>query len=160
MIPRLTAATALLGSLIVILSQTVAAYTLQDPLGIDLANLTLLDKHGPVPAILAVIAGLAVILLLTVQARVPGESGPVALGSGIVVAGMGLAIVLVFLLVDLPDVGDTGMYDAPGAGNLNAIGVATAGLWLELVGGIILLLAGVALIVIGSNPSGGDPRER
>jgi len=151
---RLTVATALLGSLIVILSQLVTAYTLQDPLGIDLANLTLIGKHGPLTAILAGVAGLAVVFLLTVQARAPEESRPVTLTSGIVVAGMGLAVILVFLLVDLPDVGDTGMYDTPGAGNLDATGVAAAGLWLELVGGIILLLAGTALAVAGSEGSG------
>ncbi|MCO5315833.1 MAG: hypothetical protein M9938_06705 [Solirubrobacterales bacterium] len=153
---RLTVITALLGSLIVILSQFVTAFTLQDPVGIDIAKLNLLDKHGPLVAILGAIAGLAVIFLITVEARAPEETGRVALISGIVAAGMGLAVILVFLLVDLPDVGDTGLYNTPGAGNLDATGVATAGLWLELTGGIVLLLAGAALCVAGSGRSDPD----
>lgn len=151
MISRLTTATALLGSLIVILSQLVTGYTLQDQLGADIANLTLLSKHGPVTVILGVVAGLAVVFLLTVQARAPEQVRQTALTAGIVVAGMGLAVILTFLIVDLPDAGNTGMYDTPGVGNLDATGTATAGLWLELVGGIILLLAGTALAVTGSD---------
>lgn len=166
MISRLTAATALLGSLIMILSQLVTGYTLRDQLGADIANLTLISKHGPVPLIFAVIAGLAVIFLLAVQERAPEEARQTALTAGIVVAGMGLAVILTFLIVDLPDAGNTGMYDTPGVGNLDATGKGTAGLWLELVGGIVLLLAGTALAVTGSDGSvrtdedGGGRRPR
>lgn len=160
MIPRLTAATALLGSLIVILSQLVTGYTLQDQLGADIANITLLSKHGPVTAILGAVAGLAVVFLLTVQARAPEQVRQTALTAGIVVAGMGLAVVLTFLIVDLPDSGNTGMYDTPGVGNLDATGTGGAGLWLELVGGVILLLAGAALAVAGSEGRGRGPDGR
>lgn len=156
MIPRLTVATALLGSLIVILSQLVTGYTLQDQFGADIANLTLIAKHGPVSTILAVIAGLAAVFLLTVQARAPEQARQTALTVGIVVAGMGLAVILTFLIVDLPDAGDTGMYDSPGKGNLDAVGTGTAGLWLELVGGIILLLSGAALAITGTGPDRTD----
>ncbi len=145
---RLTVITALLGSLIVVLSQVVTAYSLEDQFGVDMANVTLFDKHGPMTAILAVIAGLAVVFLIVAAANAASESRPVALVTGIVVGGMGLAVVLVFLFVDLPDIGDTGLYNAPGAGNLDATGTAAAGLWLELVGGMVLLLAGAALATL------------
>lgn len=145
---RLTVVTALLGSLIVVLSQLVTAYSLEDQFGINMANVTLLEKHGPVTTILAAFAGLAVVFLLAVLARASSESRQVALATGIVVGGMGAAVILVFLFVDLPDIGDTGLYDAPGAGNLDATGTAAAGLWMELVGGLILLLSGAALATL------------
>ena len=63
----------------------------------------------------------------------------------IVIIGIGVAVILVFLLVDVPDIGDTGMFNAPTAGNLDATGKAEAGLWLELIGGVILILGGLAL---------------
>lgn len=165
---RLTIFTALLGSLIVILSQMVTGYTLEDTFGVNMANVTLIEKHGPLATVLAAIAGLAVIFLVTAAARTLDETAPAARGLdanhpadhapegthtvaravGIVVAGMGLAIILVFLLVDLPDIGDTGMYNAPGAGNLDATGSSAAGLWLELIGGLILLMGGVAIATL------------
>ena len=101
-----------------------------------------------VTTILAAFAGLAVVFLLAVLARASSESRQVALATGIVVGGMGAAVILVFLFVDLPDIGDTGLYDAPGAGNLDATGTAAAGLWMELVGGLILLLSGAALATL------------
>ncbi len=145
---RLTVVTALLGSLIVVLSQFVTAYSLEDQFGIGMDNVTLLEKHGPMTLILGAIAGLAVVFLIIAAANAASDSRPVALTTGIVVVGMGLAVILVFLFVDLPDVGDTGLFDAPGKGNLDATGAAAAGLWLELVGGLILLLSGAALATL------------
>lgn len=153
---RWTVIAALLGSLIVLLSQVVFAYTLDDGYGFALTSVTLLSKHGPAISILAALAGLAGVFVLTVLSRAPEESNRTALVSGIVISGAGLAVVLVFLLVDLPDVGSTGMYDAPGAGNLDVTGSATGGLWMELVGGLVLLLAGIALALAGRNPARRD----
>jgi hypothetical protein len=58
---------------------------------------------------------------------------------------MGIGVVLVFFFIDLPDVGDTGLFNTPGAGNLDATGKGSAGLWMELIGGIVLILGGAAL---------------
>jgi len=157
---RLTVVTGLLGSLIVVLSQFVTAYSLEDQFGVNMANVTLLDKHGPLTLALAALAGLALLFLIVAAANAPAESQPVALAVGIVVGGMGLAVILIFLLVDLPDIGDTGMYDAPGSGNLDATGTASAGLWLELVGGVILLLAGAALATIEASWLDGAAPDR
>jgi hypothetical protein len=62
-----------------------------------------------------------------------------------VVIAMGIGTVLVFLFIDLPDVGNTGLFNTPGAGNLDATGKAATGLWMELVGGLVLILGGAAL---------------
>lgn len=157
---RLAVTTALLGSLIVILSQLVFAYSLNDEFGFAVSRLSLLAKHGPATTILAVVAGLAGVFLLTVMARSPEESRPTVLATGILTAGIGVAVILVFLLVDLPDAGNTGMFDAPRGGTIDVTGSATGGLWLELVGGIILLLAGAALIVAGAGAAGAGPSDR
>jgi len=135
---RLAAATALLGAIVLILSQLVTAYSLEDPYGLTITNVTLIDKHGAMPLILAVIAvGLLVWTILS-----GNRTG------AFLIAAIGLTIIFIFLIVDLPDIGDTGLYNAPGAGNLDATGKASTGLWLELVGGIVLTLAGLALAAL------------
>ena len=134
-VARLTAITALLGCLIVILSQVVTAYSLENNLTEVVDTVTLLSKHGVLTAIFGLVAALAIVYAVAAGERL----------AAIVVIGMGIAVVLVFLFVDLPDVGDTGMFNAPIAGNIDVTGKASAGLWLELTGGLILILGGIAL---------------
>ena len=135
---RLAAVTVLLGAVVAIASQFVAAYALEDQFGLTIETVTLFGKHGPfvvIAALGAVGALLWAILAGSRQALVP-------------LLGMGIAILLVFLLVDLPDAGETGLYDTPGAGNLDATGTAAAGLWLELVGGLVIVLGAIALMAL------------
>lgn len=132
---RLTAVTVLLGAVIVLLSQMVTGFTLVDETDSVIANVTLFDTHGLIAALFAVVAALALVFAVAT-----GSRAAVA-----VVIAMGIGTVLVFLFIDLPDVGDTGLFNTPGAGNLDATGKASAGLWMELVGGIVLILGGTAL---------------
>lgn len=135
---RLAAVTVLLGAVVAIASQFVAAYALEDQFGLTIETVTLFGKHGPfvvIAALGAIGALLWAILAGSRQALVP-------------LLGMGIAILLVFLLVDLPDAGKTGLYDTPGAGNLDATGTAAAGLWLELVGGLVIVLGAIALMAL------------
>jgi hypothetical protein len=132
---RLAAITALLGAAVVILSQVVTAYSLENELGEVLDTVTLLSKHGVITSIVGLIAALA-----TVYAVASGNRS-----ATIVIIGAGAAVILIFLFVDVPDIGSTGMFNTPTAGNLDATGKAEAGLWLELVGGVILVLGGLAL---------------
>ncbi|MGK2931789.1 MAG: hypothetical protein ACSLFD_03300 [Solirubrobacterales bacterium] len=134
-IARLTGITALIGALLVIISQVVTAYALEDPLGNVIATVNLLEKHGVLTALFGLMAALAVVFAVATGSR----------AATIVVIGLGVAVVLVFLIVDVPDIGNTGLYDTPGSGNLDATGKAAAGLWLELTGGVILILSGIAL---------------
>lgn len=135
---RLAAATALLGAIVLILSQLVTAYSLEDPYGLTITNVTLIDKHGVLPLILGALA----IISLAWAVFSGNRTG------AILIVIIGLTAVFIFLIVDLPDIGDTGLYNAPGAGNLDATGKASTGLWLELVGGIVLTLAGLALAAL------------
>lgn len=157
-VARLTAITALLGALIVILSQVVTAYSLQNELTETVDTVTLLSKHGVITAIFGLLAALAVVFAVATGNRM----------ATIFVIGMGIAVILVFLLVDLPDVGDTGMFNTSIAGNIDVTGKASAGLWLELTGGVILVLAGTALAMfneaqlrdIGPGGDGGKPAAK
>jgi hypothetical protein len=133
---RLTAITVLLGALIVLLSQLVTGFTLVDETDSVIANVTLFDTHGIIAALFALVATLALVFAVAT-----GSRSAVA-----VVIAMGIGTVLVFLLIDLPDIGDTGLFNTPGAGNLDATGKGSIGLWMELVGGIVLILGGTALI--------------
>lgn len=132
---RLALITTLLGALIVIISQVVTAYSLENELGEALDTVTLLSKHGVLTAIIGLVAALAAVFAIAAGNR----------SATIVVVGMGIAVILIFLFVDVPDIGDTGMFNTPTAGNLDATGKAEAGLWLELVGGVVLVLGGLAL---------------
>jgi hypothetical protein len=132
---RLAAVTVLLGALIVLLSQLVTGFTLVDETDSVIANVTLFETHGPIAVLFALIAVLALVFAI-----VTGSRAAVA-----VVIAMGIGTVLVFLAIDLPDVGDTGLFNTPGAGNLDATGRASAGLWMELVGGLVLILGGATL---------------
>ena len=135
---RLAALTILLGAAVAIASQFVAGYELEDRFGLTIETVSLFGKHGPfvVIAALAALGALAwAVMAGSRQALVP-------------LLGMGIAILLVFLLVDLPDAGDTGLYDTPGSGNLDATGAAAAGLWLELVGGLVIVLGTIGLMAL------------
>jgi len=153
-VARLTAITALLGALIVILSQVVTAYSLQNELTETVGTVTLLSKHGVITAIFGLFAALAVIFAVATGNRM----------AAIFVIGMGVAVILIFLFVDLPDVGDTGMFNTSIAGNVDVTGKASAGLWLELTGGVILVLAGAALAMFNDaqlraiGPGGDDSK--
>ena len=132
---RLSAMTVLLGILIALLSQVVTGYSLLDETDSVITNVTLLDTHGLITIVFSLIALIALVVAVTT-----GSRSAVA-----VVVAMGVGILLVFLFVDLPDVGETGFFDAPGVGNIDATGSASAGLWMELIGGLVIVLGAAAL---------------
>jgi hypothetical protein len=138
---RLAAIAALLGAAIVIIAQVVTAFSLENELGEVLDTVTLLEKHGVVTAIIGLVAALALVFAVALGSR----------PAVIFMIGMGAAVILIFLIVDVPDIGSTGMFNTPTAGNLDATAKAEAGLWLELLGGVILVLSGIALLTLDSN---------
>lgn len=151
---RLAAVTVLLGAVITVVSQFVAAYVLEDRFGLPIETVSLFGKHGP----FVLIAAIAAVVAL-VWAVATGSKQPL-----VPLLGMGIAIVLVFLLIDLPDAGETGLYDTPGSGNLDATGTAAAGLWLELIGGIVIILGAISLLTLDrqtlASIRGGPSRSR
>ena len=135
---RLTAATLVIGVVIVVLSQLVSGFVIEDQFGIPIETVTLLDKHGPWTIFLSLVA-----LIGLAWAVLTGNRSAVALPFA-----MGLGVILIFLLIDLPDLGSTGLFDAPGAGNLDGTARSDAGLWMELIGGIVILLASIGLATL------------
>lgn len=131
----LGALTVLLGCLVVLLSQFVTGYTLVDETDSVIGTATLFETHGAATTVFALLAAAALVLAVTSGSR----------SAIIAVIGMGVAVIVVFLAIDLPDVGSTGMFNTPGAGNLDATGRASAGLWMELVGAVVIVLGGIAL---------------
>jgi hypothetical protein len=133
---RLAALTVLLGCVIVLLSQMVTGFTLVDETDSVIATVTLFEQHGVATALFALFAALGLIFAVATGSR----------PAMIAVIGMGVAILLVFLLIDLPDIGSTGMFNTPGAGNLDATGKASAGLWMQMVGGLVIVIGAVVLL--------------
>jgi hypothetical protein len=152
----LGALTVLLGCLVVLLSQFVTGYTLVDETDSVIGTATLFETHGVATTIFALLAAGALAFAITTGSR------PAVIG----VIGMGIAVIVVFLAIDLPDVGSTGMFNTPGAGNLDATGKASAGLWMELVGAVVVVLGGIALFRLSEdqlsaiNPRTGERNPR
>jgi len=138
---RLAAVTVLLGCLIVLLSQVVTGFTVVDETDSVIGTVTLFEQHGIATALVALVAALALVFAVATGSR----------PAVIVVIGMGITVLLVFLLVDLPDVGSTGMFDTPGAGNLDASGKASAGLWMQMVGGLAIVFGAISLLRLNEN---------
>lgn len=132
---RFSAVTVLLGIVVALLSQFVTGYSLVDETDSVITTVTLADTHGLITTVFAVVAAGALVFTVLAGSR----------SAAAVVVAMGIGILLVFLIVDLPDVGETGFFIAPGVGNIDATGQASAGLWMELVGGLVITLGGFAL---------------
>ena len=106
------------------------------------------SQHGLTNVILAALA-----LLLACLALVAGSHstlGRLAFG-GIAIAG--LVGLLVFALIDLPDVGSAGTLDSPTGELTEATVEPAAGFWMELFGSLLLLATGA----IGAFASRDEP---
>jgi hypothetical protein len=106
-----------------------------------LAEQTAADRHGYG---LAVIAALAFVATL---AAVLFASKPAAVSVG----ACGVIALLVFLIVDLPDVNAVGTLDDGRQSFFDAEAVPQMGFWLELVGALSLTVSGVALATLSSD---------
>jgi hypothetical protein len=93
--------------------------------------------------------------LLALGARRAGGRAP-----HLLVAALGLAALGIALLADLPAVHDTGLVGSPATGLHDAAAHAAAGLYLETLGAIALLVAGVAGALLAPAPRGKRGRVR
>ena len=75
------------------------------------------------------------------------SGGRLAFGA---LAVLGAAALVVTLAADLPDAHATGLVGTPATGLHNAQAHAAAGLYLETLGGVLLLLAAAAGALLGS----------
>ena len=74
-------------------------------------------------------------------------------------AGFGIAALVLFLVIDLPDVNELGDIEDPAFGLATAKAVPQAGFWLEAIAAVVLGLASVAYATLTSEQLQ-SPRRR
>lgn len=109
------------------------------------------DQHGAAMFILAVFALVMVVLLLAAPRRqVGGQSLSLFTVAAFAIAICGVVALLLFLIVDLPDVNKIGTFDDPRESFIDAKAEPQAGFWFELFGSLVLAGCGIALATLGS----------
>jgi hypothetical protein len=96
------------------------------------------DRHGYA---LAIIAGFAFVATLV---AVLAASKPAAISVGVA----GVLALLVFVIIDLPDVGAVGTLDDGRQSFFDAEAVPQVGFWLVLIGALALAVSGIALATL------------
>jgi hypothetical protein len=124
-------------------SQFTNLFELTPPGGEALAAIEASDQHGYATLVLAVFS--LVLLVVGIGAR----SESLAQVAAFAVAACGVVALLIFLAVDLPDVNNIGTLDDPNESFIDAKAEPAAGFWLELVGALVLTVAGGALATLG-----------
>jgi hypothetical protein len=127
------AAAAVLGA-----SELMTLFELTPPGGEAIQAVEAADRHGYSLLILAVFAVAALIVALRTGARV----------AALAVAVAGTLALLIFLVVDLPDVNQVGTLDDARQSFIDARAEPQAGFWLELIGALGLALCGAALTTL------------
>jgi len=121
-------------------------FQLTPPGGEALTAIDANDQHGYATLILAVFALVMLVLGLAAgSARPTGASLSLAQIAFVAVAVCGVAALLLFLIIDLPDVNQIGTVDDPRESFIDAKAEPQAGFWLELVGAAVLTVCGVTL---------------
>ncbi|HKG36813.1 MAG TPA: hypothetical protein VKA89_10295 [Solirubrobacterales bacterium] len=146
------------GGVLLFASQFMDIFELNSPGPTVQDLITSADQHWYAMAVLGLYAVFATV-------------GAVALGSkplAVSVAVAGLAALLLFLLIDLPDAGKTGTLNNETVTFLTAEADPAGGFWLELLGALVLAVCGTALATLSSQglrdlrfrgPSGREKRR-
>ena len=126
------------GALILIGSEFADTFSLEAPgdttLGIEEAS----DRHSWAIGILGLCT------LAAVAIAVLNGSKPAAMATAI----FGVAALLLFLLIDLPDAGKVGTFDSPNNPFVQTKAEPEGGFWLLLVGSLVVAICGIALATL------------
>jgi hypothetical protein len=134
------------GAALLAASQFTDIFQLTPPGGEALTAVDANDQHGYATLILAAFALLMLVLGLAAgSARGEGAALSLAQIAFVAVAVCGVAALLLFLIIDLPDVNQIGTVDDPRESFIDAKAEPQAGFWLELLGAAVLAVCGVAL---------------
>jgi hypothetical protein len=128
------------GAALLVASQFMDIFVLNDAGGNAFKLISSVDQHWYAMGVLGVFAALA-----TLGAIVSG-SKPLA----VAVAATGAAALLLFLLIDLPDAGKAGNVSDPIQTFVTAEADPKGGFWIELIGALILTVCGGALATLTS----------
>lgn len=128
------------GALILIGSEFADTFRLEAPgdstLGIEEAS----DRHSWAILVL----GLCTLAAVTIA--VMNGSKPAAMATAV----FGVAALLLFLLIDLPDAGKVGTFDSPNNPFVQTKAEPEGGFWLLLVGSLVVAVCGIALATLSS----------
>jgi len=138
---RLLPITCIAGGALLVVSQFMDIFTLNSAGPTAQALISSADQHWYTMAVLGIYA-----ILATVGAVVLG-SKPLAVS----VAVAGLAALILFLLIDLPDAGKTGTLTSETVSFLTAEADPAGGFWTELLGALVLTICGGAFATLGSD---------
>jgi MFS family permease len=144
------------GAVLLIASQFMDIFVLNDAGGNPFELISSADQHWYAMGVLGVFAGLATL------GAVASGSKPLA----VAVAAAGASALLLFLLIDLPDAGKAGNVSDPIQTFVTAEADPKGGFWIELIGALILTVCGGALATLTSaqlrdlRPRFGARRER
>jgi hypothetical protein len=90
------------------------------------------ERHNYALLILAICAVVAMLFAIATGSR----------SAALAVAAIGVATLLLFLILDLPDAGKLGDLEDPVRGIASAKAEPQAGFWLEAIGAIVLAISG------------------
>ena len=144
------------GAALVVASQFMDVFELNEAGGNPVKLISSADQHWYAMGVLGVFAALA-----TIGAVMSG-SKPLA----VAVAASGAAALLLFLLIDLPDAGKAGNLSDPTQTFVTAEADPQGGFWIELIGALILTVCGGAMATLTSaqlrdlRPRFGGRREK
>jgi hypothetical protein len=120
-------------------SQFMSIFELTPPGGEALSEVDASDQHGYATLVLAAFA----LILIAVSIATRGQ--PISDMAAVAVAVCGVVALLIFLIGDLPDVGNVGTLDDARESFIDAKAEPQAGFWFELVGSLVLAVCGAAL---------------
>ena len=128
------------GAALLVASQFMDIFVLNDAGGNPFELISSADQHWYAIGVLGVFAALATL------GAVASGSKPLA----VAVAATGAAALLLFLLIDLPDAGKAGNVSDPIQTFVTAEADPKGGFWIELIGALILTVCGGALATLTS----------
>lgn len=119
-------------------SEFMVIFEFTPPGGEPLRESVAADRHGYAMLLLAVFTVAAMLFAIATGVR----------AAAFATAGLGIAALLLFLLLDLPDAGKLGDLEDPIRGLANARAEPQEGFWLTAVGSIVLGLAAGAFATL------------
>ena len=122
------------------ISEFMTTFQFGPPGGDPLREVTAADRHGYAMLLLAAFALISMIIAVVGGLRMAAWA----------TAGFGVAALVLFLVIDLPDVNELGDIEDPNFGLASARADPQLGFWLEAVGAVVLGLASVAFATLGS----------
>ena len=122
------------------ISEFMTTFQFGPPGGDPLREATAADRHGYAMLLLAVFAVASMIVAVLSGLRVAAWA----------TAGFGIVALILFLVIDLPDVNELGDIEDPNFGLASARADPQPGFWLEAIGAVVLGLASVAFATLGS----------